>query len=79
MRRGDGPRGARLAVLSAALLGGCGIWAGDRAELEQLRAEELAKPVFRLVPWCTDFDRARASATREDKLIFAYFTRSYAG
>jgi hypothetical protein len=28
--------------------------------------------------WITDFDEAMAKAKREDKVLFTYFTRSYA-
>ncbi len=47
-------------------------------ELKQLRAEKLAKPVFQKADWMTDYDAARAKAKEEGKLLFAYFTRSYA-
>ncbi len=50
---------------------------GYRATNELLRQQKLARPVFRASTWLTDFDRARATAKQEQKLIFAYFTRSY--
>lgn len=50
----------------------------SQQELAELREAKLAKPVFRLAPWVTDYDAARAAAAKEGKLIFAYFTRSYA-
>jgi len=46
-------------------------------ELKAQRAEKLAKEVFRQAPWITDYDRARAEAKRQGKLVLAYFTRSY--
>jgi hypothetical protein len=48
-------------------------------DLVQKRTEKLAKPVFQLAPWVTDYDKAREQAKQDGKLIFAYFTRSYAG
>ena len=50
----------------------------SQAQLEALRDEKLAKPVFQRVAWQTDFDAARKQAAESDKPIFAYFTRSYA-
>lgn len=50
----------------------------DQEQLKQLRAEKLAKPVFQKAPWITDYDRAREQAKQDGKLLFAYFTRSYA-
>jgi len=47
-------------------------------ELVGLRAEKLAKPVFQKADWTFDYDAARERAREEGKLIFAYFTRSYA-
>ena len=47
-------------------------------EYKQMRAETLAKEVFKKAPWLLDYDKARETAQIEGKLIFAYFTRSYA-
>jgi hypothetical protein len=47
-------------------------------ELTAKRTEKLAKPVFTKAPWVTDYDQAREQAKKENKLVFAYFTRSYA-
>ncbi len=47
-------------------------------EHERLRAAKLARPVFTRAEWVTNYEAARAKAKREDKLILAYFTRSYA-
>ena len=47
-------------------------------EYKQLRAETLAKEVFAKAPWVKDYDKARETAKQEGKLIFAYFTRSFA-
>jgi hypothetical protein len=50
----------------------------EQDKLVELRAQKLAKPVFQKAPWVTDYDKAREQAKKENKLIFAYFTRSYA-
>lgn len=47
--------------------------------LIKLREEKLAKEVFKKAPWMFDYDKARETAKNEGKLIFTYFTRSYAG
>jgi hypothetical protein len=47
-------------------------------ELVALRAEKLAKEVFRKAPWLADYDEARKTAKATGKIVFAYFTRSYA-
>jgi len=51
----------------------------DQKKLEELRTEKLAKPVFQKAPWVFDYDKAREQAKKDGKVIFAYFTRSYAG
>jgi len=50
----------------------------DQAKLVELRTAKLAKPVFQKAPWVMDYDKAREQAKKEGKLLFAYFTRSYA-
>ncbi|MEZ5963551.1 MAG: hypothetical protein R3F56_06865 [Planctomycetota bacterium] len=50
----------------------------SQEELIKLRDEKLAKAVFTLADWHTDYDAVRAEAKKTGKLIFAYFTRSYA-
>jgi hypothetical protein len=50
----------------------------SQEQLTKLRAEKLAKPVFTKAPWVTDYDKAREQAKKENKLLFTYFTRSYA-
>lgn len=48
------------------------------AELARLFEEKSAKPWIRKGAWLTDFDEACAQAKAQGKLVFAYFTRSYA-
>ena len=53
--------------------------AQDRqAELKNKLNKKLAEPWVKKAPWITDYDKARAEAKKSGKLIFAYFTRSYA-
>jgi len=35
--------------------------------------------VFQKAPWVMDYDKAREQAKKDGKLLFTYFTRSYAG
>jgi hypothetical protein len=51
----------------------------DQQKLKELRTEKLGKPVFQKAPWVFDYDKAREQAKKDGKVIFAYFTRSYAG
>lgn len=50
----------------------------SQEELIKKRDDKLAKPVFKLAPWNHDYDAVRDEAKKSGKLIFAYFTRSYA-
>jgi high-affinity K+ transport system ATPase subunit B len=68
-----------VALLLAALAPAQGRGQKSQDELRQLRTEKLAKEVFKKAPWLTDFDAAREQAKKEGKLLFTYFTRSYAG
>jgi hypothetical protein len=51
----------------------------SQEELAELRDEKMAHEVFQKANWIFDYDKVREAAKKEDKLIFAYFTRSYAG
>ncbi len=64
-------------VAAAALLLSAGMaWADD--ELQAKYEEKIAKPFVKHGGWMMDYDAAREKAKEENKLIFAYFTRSYA-
>ena len=67
-----------IAALLGALLPAQGRPQPSQDDLKQKRTEKLAKPVFQKAPWVHDYDQAREQAKKEGKLIFAYFTRSYA-
>jgi hypothetical protein len=51
---------------------------GTPEELTKKRDEKLKLPFLSKAGWITDWDKARADAKKNEKLIFAYFTRSYA-
>lgn len=48
-------------------------------ELKQKRAAKLEEAWFKRNPWTDDYDAARAKSKEAGKVIFGYFTRSYAG
>lgn len=50
----------------------------SQEQLKQQREEKMAKEVFTKADWTFDYDKAREQAKKSGKLIFAYFTRSYA-
>lgn len=47
------------------------------AELEKRRDAKLAEDWIELAHWVTDLDEAEKRAKTDDKIFFAYFTRSY--
>ena len=49
-----------------------------QSRLERLRDKKLELPFLEKANWITDYDKARAIAKKEKKLIFTYFTRSFA-
>lgn len=70
-------------LLSAMLLGpaaplASGQQTPSQEELAAKRDAKLKAEFLKKAHWITDFDDARATAAKEHKLIFAYFTRSYA-
>ena len=50
----------------------------DPEVLKERLATELAKPFIEYGGWVTDYDAAREQANKQGKVLFAYFTRSYA-
>ena len=72
---------AFLALLPLGALVGPAVAQGAPTTPEGLRAAYEAKTSKDFVAhggWILDYDEARAKAAAEGKLIFAYFTRSYA-
>lgn len=70
-------RSIALSALSLVLSAAPGL-AQDVSELERKRDEKLAAKWFTSNPWTNDYDQARKQAQESGKVIFAYFTRSYA-
>jgi ABC-type sugar transport system substrate-binding protein len=70
----------RLALAAAALLAAAAppAAAQSQEDLVKKRDEKLATPFLKKAPWITDYTQARAASKKAGKLIFAYFTRSYA-
>lgn len=56
---------------------GLALWAQDE-ELIKRRDQKLAEPWLKKAAWITDYDQAKEEAKKSKKIIFAYFTRSYA-
>ena len=50
----------------------------DQEELKARREEKLASKFLQNANWITNYDKARTEAKKSKKVIFAYFTRSYA-
>ncbi|MCA8941806.1 MAG: hypothetical protein KDB80_04535 [Planctomycetes bacterium] len=50
----------------------------EQQRLIKQRDEKLAKAFLKNGDWITDYDAAKKRATESGKLIFGYFTRSYA-
>ena len=50
----------------------------SQEELQQLRDQKLEAKFFKNASWIVDYDEARRVAKESNKLIFAYFTRSFA-
>ena len=46
--------------------------------LEEKYQAKLKEPFLAKAGWFTDYDKAREEAKKSKKLIFVYFTRSYA-
>lgn len=66
---------ATLALLAAALPARA---QDNQDAMKENLAHKLEKPFFKKTKWITDYDEAKAAAKKSGKLIFAYFTRSYA-
>jgi hypothetical protein len=53
--------------------------AAEQAAMRANLEHKLAKEFLAHGGWRLDYDAARAEAQREKKMLFIYFTRSYAG
>jgi ABC-type sugar transport system substrate-binding protein len=52
--------------------------APSQDDLARKRDEKMASPFLKKAPWITDLAKAREASRASGKVIFAYFTRSYA-
>ena len=50
----------------------------SQEDLKKLREKKLDKSFLKQAKWSTDYDAVRKQAKEQGKIIFAYFTRSYA-
>lgn len=50
----------------------------SQAELQEKLEAELKEPFLQNAPWVLDYAEAMQKAKAENKVIFAYFTRTYA-
>ena len=50
----------------------------SQAELVAERDKKLAKEFLKTGGWISDYDKAREEAKKSGKLLFTYFSRSYA-
>lgn len=68
-------------TLILALVGGFSLTAPGHAQSQKAliakKKAKLDKPFFENAKWFTDYDKARAAATKSQKVLFTYFTRSY--
>ena len=53
-------------------------WSQDQEALKANLEKKLASGFLKKAPWILDLDQAKADAKKSGKLIFAYFSRSYA-
>jgi hypothetical protein len=67
-----------LAVALCALIGSPARAQDDLAQLVLNRDKKLASPFLKCAAWTTSYDEARETARASGRLIFGYFTRSYA-
>jgi len=52
--------------------------AQSQTQLKKKYEEKLALDFIEYGGWMTEYDAARARAKKEDKVLFVYFSRSYA-
>ena len=68
-----------LAALLLALAAGPLFAQGpSQDQLKKQRDEKLAGDWVKKFPWITDYTKAKAESKKSGKVIFAYFSRSYA-
>lgn len=70
----------KLVVAVAFLVSAASAWAQapDQEALKANLKKKLDAGFLKSSPWITDYAKAKETAKKENKAIFAYFTRSYA-
>ena len=48
------------------------------SDLQKKYEDKLKEPFLKKAPWITDYDKALAEAKKTGKMVFGYFSRSYA-
>lgn len=69
---------AGSAAIALAFLAGSVARAQDQEAMQKNLEKKLEAPFLKNASWTTDYDKAKEEAKKSGKLIFAYFTRSYA-
>ena len=69
---------ALLACVAGALLLAPPASAQSQEDYKERYAEKLTHEFIGYGGWLTDYDEARARAKKEGKVLFVYFSRSYA-
>lgn len=73
---------SRLTIVAASILLCTPAFAQEdearQVELQGKFDQKMEKPFIAYGNWLTDYDQARKIAKQEGKLLFVYFTRSYA-
>ena len=65
-------------MLALAAMAGAASAQESEESLAAKRDKKLKAAFLSKAPWITDYDKAREEAKKSGKLIFTYFTRSYA-
>ncbi len=65
-------------MLAAGLLAGFCSAAAAQDSMESKLEKKIKAPFLSKAGWITDYDKAREESRKSGRLIFAYFTRSYA-
>lgn len=68
----------RSAAIALAFLAAAGdVRAQDQEQMKKNLDKKLEAEFLKKTKWNLDYDEAKAEAKKNNKLIFAYFTRSY--
>ncbi len=65
-------------VIAAIVLGSAPSALANATENQQLLQKKLTSPFLQNGKWTTSLEEAKKLAAEQDRVIFTYFTRSYA-